>query len=60
MVTLTGVLKGVSKMGGVRTSIYQSKREIETLSKVQSRKKVYKTKTEMAPIALRPQTQIIS
>ena len=37
MVTLTGALKGLPKTRGVRNSIYQSKKEIETLSKVQSR-----------------------
>ena len=37
MVTLTGALKGIPQKNGVRTSIYQSKREIETLQKVQSK-----------------------
>lgn len=64
MVTLTGALKGLPQKNGVRTSIFQSKKEIEGLSTVTSKqtiKRVYtKTKTDMAPIVLRPQTQIIS
>lgn len=63
IVTLTSALKGLPQKNGVRTSIYQSKKEIESLSKVTSKKtikRVYKAKTDMAPIVLRPQTQIIS
>lgn len=64
MVTLTGALKGLPLKNGVRTSIYQSKKEIEGLSKVTSKHTIkrvqYKTKTDMAPIVLRPQTQIFS
>ena len=54
MVTLTGALKGLPLKNGVRTSIYQSKKEIEGLSKVTSKHTIkrvqYKTKTDISPV----------
>ena len=52
MVTLSGALKNLPTLNSSRTK--------GSYKNIYLTKQVYKTKSEMAPLALRPQTQFIS